>query len=163
MSLRNWLDWLASSALFSANWSTPLCSPWSLASDASDCLLNFQEAHVSEHVMDLEQKGVARQRIKVLHLDVLMEQGSMALQRIAAFLGAGNETSTEPLPREGVTAVGHLEFFQDGAASGLGISTSACQFGLQISRGSAISTTFRWFWMVLAWFCHRSSAPYPGT
>ncbi|CAL1142019.1 unnamed protein product [Cladocopium goreaui] len=68
---RNWIDWLKSVALFVP---TTACFPRNLAThgeDGNPCDFPFEKAHVFEHVSDLELKGVARYRIKVVHLNTL--------------------------------------------------------------------------------------------
>ncbi|CAK8987289.1 Uncharacterized protein SCF082_LOCUS913, partial [Durusdinium trenchii] len=116
---KNWVDWLKSAALFIRP--TP-CFPRNLArigEEGNDCSFAFDEAHLFEKVRDLEQKGVARERIKVVHLDTLRAEGPAALRRLGAFLGAGNRStgssgsSAGAMPQEGEVAEDEVEFWEE--------------------------------------------------
>ncbi|CAJ1441001.1 unnamed protein product [Effrenium voratum] len=109
--VKNWADWLKSSLLFA----TPACTPESITRLEDPCPFAFQEAHVLRKVQDLHRKGVSTGRIKVVHLDALLEEGPTGLQRIAAFLGAGNRTHARlgPMGREGNVAEKEVEFWEE--------------------------------------------------
>eukprot|EP00439_Symbiodinium_sp_Y106_P046832 s1065_g5.t12 len=118
--VKNWADWLKSRVLFAG---TTACFPRILAqlhedSDVTSCGFSFESGHVVPKMQDLESKGVAVHRMKLVHLDTLMEEGEASLQRIAAFLGAGAanrsfERAAE-LPQQGnVTSANEAAFWKE--------------------------------------------------
>ncbi|CAE7486828.1 pex10 [Symbiodinium pilosum] len=115
--VKSWADWLKSHVLFAGG---TACFPRTLAQlgNASlkhSCGFSFELGHVVPKMQDLESRGVAANRMKLVHLDALLEEGPSSLKRIAAFLGAGqaNYSDWTPLQQRGRVVVNEADFWEE--------------------------------------------------